>query len=63
MKNEELLKIIANHLNHIDRGAQRLDAKFTVFSVSTYRMGSMVRIDIKGAIPEEQEKKNENKRQ
>ena len=53
MKNEELLKIIANHLNHIDRGVQKLDAKFTVFSVSTYRMGSMIRIDIKGAIPEE----------
>ena len=53
MKNGELLKIIANHLEHINKGAQKLDTKFTVFSVSTYRMGSMIRIDIKGAIPEE----------
>lgn len=57
MKNEELLKIIANHLDHIDRGAQKLDTKFTVFSISTYRMGNMIRIDIKGAIPEESEEK------
>ena len=60
MKNEELLKIIANHLEHINKGARKLDTKFTVFSVSTYRMGSMIRIDIKGAIPEESESEKKN---